>query len=196
MTRLEHPFAPVVGERPRVLVLSTFPSEGSVKGGGYYGHPQNQFWRIMADVWETPWIAQLVDPAIPKERFAQVGEDPVELGWATRYTWLKMHQVALWDVVASCVRDGPSSDAQIRAPVMNDVKSLVNSRVSIGTVLLNGSTAARFFYRWGMDKGLMVDQILTLPSTSPRRAMPYAKKLAAWRRALKPILSSPSPKGL
>lgn len=41
-----HPFAPVVDENCRTLILGSFPSVKSRENGFYYGHPQNRFWQI------------------------------------------------------------------------------------------------------------------------------------------------------
>ena len=45
-----HPFAPVVDENCRTLILGSFPSVKSRENGVYYGHPQNRFWPLMASV--------------------------------------------------------------------------------------------------------------------------------------------------
>ena len=42
-----HPFAPVVDENCRTLILGSFPSVKSRENGFYYGHPQNRFWRML-----------------------------------------------------------------------------------------------------------------------------------------------------
>lgn len=46
-----HPFAPVVDENCRTLILGSFPSVKSRENGFYYGHPQNRFWRMLAAVY-------------------------------------------------------------------------------------------------------------------------------------------------
>lgn len=45
------PFAPVVDENCRTLILGSFPSVKSRENGFYYGHPQNRFWRMLAAVY-------------------------------------------------------------------------------------------------------------------------------------------------
>ena len=45
-----HPFAPVVDENCRTLILGSFPSVKSRENGFYYGHPQNRFWRMLVAV--------------------------------------------------------------------------------------------------------------------------------------------------
>lgn len=46
-----HPFAPVVDENCRTLILGSFPSVKSRENGFYYGHPQNRFWQMLAAVY-------------------------------------------------------------------------------------------------------------------------------------------------
>lgn len=43
-------FPPLIGENPRILILGTMPGTQSLKEGQYYAHPQNQFWRLMGEV--------------------------------------------------------------------------------------------------------------------------------------------------
>ena len=59
-----HPLAPVFDERSRVLILGTMPSPKSRETGFYYGHPQNRFWRVMAELLDEPF------PASREERLA------------------------------------------------------------------------------------------------------------------------------
>jgi len=38
---------PLISSRTRLLILGSFPSVASLAARQYYGHPQNQFWRIL-----------------------------------------------------------------------------------------------------------------------------------------------------
>ena len=49
---LTHHFEPVFDEYSRVLILGTFPSVKSREQNFYYGHPQNRFWKVLADLTE------------------------------------------------------------------------------------------------------------------------------------------------
>ena len=68
----------------------------------------------------------------------------------------------------------------IRAEVPNDIAALAG-RMRIGTVLLNGGTAAALYRRHiALDA-----RAVRLPSTSPAYTLPYERKKAAWREALR-----------
>ncbi len=75
-----HPFAPVVDENCRTLILGSFPSVKSRENGFYYGHPQNRFWRMLAAVY---------------------AEDAPE-SIAEKTSLLLRYRLALWDVIANC----------------------------------------------------------------------------------------------
>lgn len=158
MTRLKG-LPPIIDERARVLILGSFPSEASLAARQYYAHRQNQFWRILAAVLGVP---------LP------------EMDYAARQAAVRAAGVAIWDVYASCEREG-SLDAAIRTAVANDFARLKKSAPRLSRVCFNGRTAARFapqLEALGLDT-------LVLPSTSPANAgWSFARKLAAWREGL------------
>ena len=51
---LKHTLPPVYDVHSRVLMLGSFPSPTSRAPGFYYGHPQNRFWRVLAEVLGEP----------------------------------------------------------------------------------------------------------------------------------------------
>ena len=50
MALVEHTLPPIYDEHSRVLILGTMPSPKSREVGFYYGHPQNRFWKVLADL--------------------------------------------------------------------------------------------------------------------------------------------------
>ncbi len=56
---LTHTFDPVFDSHSRILVLGTFPSVKSRENHFYYGHPQNRFWRLMAELTAEPLPADI-----------------------------------------------------------------------------------------------------------------------------------------
>lgn len=154
-------FPPIVGRRPKVLVLGSMPGVESLRRRQYYAHPQNQFWRLVGGA---------------------LGEELEGLGYSRRLAALKRRGIALWDTIAECARPG-SLDARIRRVRPNNVAGLVR-RLGVRAVLLNGGKARQMFYRHaaaGLPAGVFV---AVLPSSSPAAAsIPYARKARLWRRA-------------
>ena len=81
-----HPLDPIFDEHSKVLVLGTMPSPKSREAGFYYGHPQNRFWRVMAQLFDEP-LARSND---------------------ARRSQMLAHGIALWDVLAQCEIVGAS----------------------------------------------------------------------------------------
>ena len=152
-------FPPVVGRKPRVLVLGSLPGEESLRQGRYYGHPRNLFWELAG---------------------AALGEDLRGLAYSRRLARLKARGIALWDVVAEARREG-SLDASIRGESPNAVPELVTA-LGVGAVFFNGRTADACFRRHFDSLPEGVASIL-LPSSSPAHAsLRWPEKAAAWRR--------------
>ena len=146
-------------ENARVLVLGSMPGAESLRQQQYYAFRHNAFWRIMGEVY---------------------GFSP-ELPYLERLAELRRHGVALWDVLAECVRPG-SLDSDIRAARPNDIPGLVKKLPRLEKIICNGG-AARNYLRRFFPK-LEAQQ---LPSTSPAAArFTYAEKLFRWRAALVP----------
>ena len=135
-----HPLAPVFDAHSRVLILGTMPSPKSRETGFYYGHPQNRFWRVMAELLDEPF------PASREERLALA---------------LRRH-FALWDVLASCVIRG-ADDGSIREPEANDL-SAVLSAAPIEAIFTTGTKAAALYRKLCLPKTGM--EAIALPSTS------------------------------
>jgi len=150
-------FAPVVGRRPRVLILGSLPGEASLKLGQYYGHPQNRFWELLGGA---------------------LAEDLRSLPYAKRLTRLKARGVALWDVIATARRTG-SLDSAIRGEKHNPVLDLI-ARTRIRAVFLNGRKAAGSFHA-AAGGGALSASVFVLPSSSPANAsIPFARKRRLW----------------
>jgi hypoxanthine-DNA glycosylase len=143
---------PVVSARTVVLVLGSFPGRRRCKAQQYYAHPQNHFWRILqACGRSTPCC-----PAGPQH-------------YAQRCAWLLARGLGLWDVYASCEREG-SLDTSIRNAQVNDFASLLRECPGLAAIAHNGGESfkhARAARRvaWGCQV-----QSVRLPSTSPANA--------------------------
>ena len=153
---LNHTIDPVYDNHSKVLVLGSFPSVKSREQQFFYGHKQNRFWRVMA---------QVLDCVVPES---------VE----QKKTMLLTHHVAVWDVIASCEITG-SSDASIRDVVPNDLSRIL-SHADIQVIYTNGSKAHQLYQKYiypvnGREAHL-------LPSTSPANAGYSLERLVeAWK---------------
>jgi hypoxanthine-DNA glycosylase len=111
------------------------------------------------------------------------------LSYEERLERLIVRRIALWDVCASARRPG-SLDASIRTASVrpNDIASFLQSHRDVGLICLNGKKAGEFFRRLvlpDLKPAASAIRRMGLPSTSAAHAaMPFGKKLEAWREAL------------
>jgi hypoxanthine-DNA glycosylase len=144
-------------------VLGTLPSRKSLAVREYYANPQNAFWRIMGELFDA-------GPDLP---------------YAERVRRLTLCGVAVWDVLASSVREG-SLDAAIRTDTAmgNDFATFLRRYPDIATICFNGKKAAELFGRLAAAPALRQyaeKNRVILPSTSPAHAaMTYAEKCRQW----------------
>jgi hypoxanthine-DNA glycosylase len=153
---------PLLDARTRVVVLGSFPGVASLRSQQYYGHPQNQFWKIMVAL------------------FASDHPEVLTLAYAARVEWLLAQGVGLWDVYASCEREG-SLDSRIQNAQPNDLLSL---RVRCPALVAIGHNGGESFKHAVLTRALGLP-VSRLPSTSPAHASwSLERKLAAWREWL------------
>ncbi len=150
---------PLLRHDSRVVIMGSFPGNASLRAREYYAHPRNQFWPIVSRLLQHPLR---------------------ELSYAERTRYLLDHRIGLWDVYASCLRNG-SLDSAIRSPVPNDLATLRVMAPELRLVIHNGAESARRM-REIEQLGLPA---IRLPSTSPANArVDLETKLALWREAL------------
>jgi len=140
----EHGFEPIFDENSRILILGTLPSVKSTEQGFYYGHPQNRFWRLIAELYGYP--------------------EPKSIAEKTNV--LLSCGVALWDVIKRCDIEG-SSDASIRNAEPNDIMRIL-SAANITAIYANGGKAAELYNKLILP--ITGREIIALPSTSPANA--------------------------
>jgi hypoxanthine-DNA glycosylase len=154
-TRL-HGLAPVVAAHTRLVVLGSFPSAASLAAGEYYAHPRNQFWPILSALWN---------------------QDLRSLPYRRRLAVVRERGLGIWDVHASCCRQG-SLDSAIEDARPNDLAGLLRRAPGVQAFAHNGGESARAM-RITAALGIAVYR---LPSTSPANASwSFERKLAAWR---------------
>lgn len=136
-----HEFDAFFDEDSRVLILGTIPSPKSREQGFYYGHSQNRFWKVLADVLDEEF------PATVEERKA----------------FLKRNYIALWDVLASCEIRG-ASDVSIRNAKPNDMNRILQA-AKIRAIFATGAKAAELYKKLCFP--VCGVEAIRLPSTSP-----------------------------
>lgn len=159
-------FEPIIGQRPRILILGSMPGLASLEAVQYYAHPRNAFWRIMQELFDIDHRAS--------------------------YTWrvsqLSRQPVILWDTLQACYRHG-SLDSNIDADSAraNDFPRLLRRYPEIKAILFNGASSEKYFKKLVLPQ-LCCDhdiELLRMPSTSPANAgMSFEQKLSAWQRLL------------
>ena len=154
---------PLISRQTRLLILGSFPGVASLQAQQYYGHPQNQFWPVLS--------------ALLGDIYASI---PIESGansYQIRSEWLLSKKLGVWDVYASCQREG-SLDSNIRQPVLNDFSMLKTLCPDLQAIAHNGGESFKHA-KHTQNLGLPVFQ---LPSTSPANASwSFERKVAAWR---------------
>lgn len=160
-------FPPLAGPNATRLVLGSMPGVASLRASAYYAHPANAFWRLMGELF---------------------GAGP-DRPYAERVTILEAAGVAVWDVIATCRRQGSlDSEIEPESLVVNDFAGFFAAHPRIRRVYFNGGTAEQCFRRHVARRvdvaGL---QLVRLPSTSPANAsIGYQRKLLAWRALAEP----------
>lgn len=159
-TYVEHTFEPVFDKNSKILILGTFPSVKSREYQFYYGHPQNRFWKVIAQI---------------------TGEDlPVTID--EKKALLLRKQIAIWDVIHSCKIIG-SSDSSIQDVVANDFSEILKN-AKIEKVYANGGKAYELYQKYALQKTGI--EIIKLPSTSPANAGWSMEKLCEeWKAKIK-----------
>ncbi len=166
----KHTIDPVYDEHSRILILGSFPSVKSREQQFFYGHRQNRFWRVMA---------QVLGCAVP-ESVEQKRE------------MLLTHHVAVWDVIASCEIVG-SSDASIRDVVPNDISRIL-SHADIREIYTNGGKAHQLYQKYIFPVNGREARLL--PSTSPANAGYSLERLTeAWRAIREGLAERPDQTG-
>ena len=139
-----HNIPPVFDKNSEILILGSFPSVKSRETKFFYGHKQNRFWKIVAEIFDCT-VPQTVNE---KKRF------------------LIDNHIALWDVIAQCEITG-SSDLSIKNAVANNLDIILNS-ANIKKIFLNGKTAEKYYNKYLFEKTGI--NAVCLPSTSPANA--------------------------
>jgi hypoxanthine-DNA glycosylase len=162
---------PLIDPSTRVLILGSFPGVKSLQTQQYYGHSQNNFWKL---------IFSIIFPVISASSRQEICASSYEI----RSKALLKSGVGCWDVYASCEREG-SLDSAIRNAQLNDLTSLKTRCPALQAIAHNGGES----YSHAKHTQALGLPVYKLPSSSPANASwSFERKLATWQEALMPHL--------
>ena len=143
-----HPFKPIFDQNSKILILGSFPSVVSRKFGFYYANPQNRFWRVLAQILNSP-------PPVSTDE---------------KIKFLLARGIAIYDAAICCEIKG-SSDAKMTAVVPANLEPIF-SGACIAQVLANGGKAHEICEKYLKTQILNATgrEPIKLPSTSPANA--------------------------
>ena len=124
------------------------PGTKSLEEQQYYAHPQNRFWKVMGTICNEPKLH--------------------EYSYELKLKTLLKNNIALWDTIKSCKREG-SLDSDIQDETPNNIKSLLKKYPNIKTICLNGNKSYSAFKKYFPDL-LEKYNCHKIPSTSPANA--------------------------
>ncbi|KAL7712251.1 hypothetical protein QTN25_010087 [Entamoeba marina] len=154
-------FPAVIPQNAEILILGSMPGKKSLTLRQYYGHPQNAFWYVIAD------LAGLETPPTT---------------YSKRIDLLHELKIALWDVCHMCDRK-TSLDSDIENVKANNIEELLSNNPSIKAVLFNGGPVQSLYKKYcKMVNGV---SYVLMPSTSPTYAkMKRKEKVEKWKEVM------------
>ena len=148
-------FTPSIDNNSKILILGSMPGVKSLEEQQYYAHPQNRFWKVMGVVCNEPKLH--------------------ELNYDFKLKTLLNNNIALWDTIKTCKRDG-SLDSDIQNETPNDIRKLLKTYPNIKTICLNGNKSYSAFKKY-FPELFEKYSCHKMPSTSPANARYSLDKL-------------------
>ena len=115
-------FPAIIDENTEILILGSLPGDVSIRKHQYYGHPGNDFWRLVGH---------------------SIGENLQDMDYKSRLETLKCHKIGLWDVFKAGNRIG-SEDANIRDEEINQFSKLKEIAPKIRLICFNGKKSGKY----------------------------------------------------
>jgi len=153
-------FPPIVDQNSKVLLLGTMPGDRSLSLQQYYGHAGNHFWKLI---------------------YTLFGETTA-VDYEARKSFLLDHEIALWDVLASCTCAG-SLDSNIKNEVVNDFKAFYEEHPKIKHIFFDSKKAEEFYLKHVKKSDDKTYHLLPSPSRA-NASKTFEQKLAAWKELL------------
>jgi len=163
-------FPPIANKSAEILILGSMPSETSLLKHQYYGHPGNAFWPIMLSLFEH-------------------STSVTKLSYQQRKQLLLQNNIAVWDVLQSCFRQG-SLDSAIKMDSikLNNFLYFFSTYTNIKRVCFNGAKSETVYNKYVLPKlenKFNHIEYIRLPSTSPAyAAMNRQQKMTIWANSV------------
>lgn len=152
-------FPAIIDENTEILILGSLPGDVSIKKYQYYGHPGNDFWRLLGSI---------------------IGDDLQGMNYQNRLETLKRNKIGLWDVFKAGNREG-SEDSKIKNEEINQFSRLNELAPSLKLVLFNGRKSGEYEQ---LLKS-MGYETKVLPSSSGANRRFLKKRKSEWKAAFK-----------
>lgn len=151
-------FKPVVFSNSKIILLGTMPSEKSIEKQEYYANPNNKFWSLLFDIFNS---------------------EPIK-NYTARLKFIKQHHLALWDVLAFCERFG-SLDSSIKNEEANNFDAFFMEYPNIECIIFTSKNAYNLYNK---HIGHFYNKAhIILPSSSGAyAAISYQVKLTQWTK--------------
>ncbi|MCD7839900.1 MAG: DNA-deoxyinosine glycosylase, partial [Erysipelotrichaceae bacterium] len=122
-----HNIEPIYNEDSKILILGSFPSVKSREAQFFYHHPQNRFWKVLAQIYQHDELTTIED----------------------KKTFLLENHTAVWDVIESCDIKG-SSDSSIENVKVNDINRILEV-ADIQAIYTNGKKSHQMYQKYLLD---------------------------------------------
>ncbi|AKB53304.1 DNA-deoxyinosine glycosylase [Methanosarcina sp. A14] len=152
-------FPPVIDVNTEILILGSLPSDVSIRKHQYYGHPGNDFWRLLGSI---------------------IREDLQNMNYQNRLETLKRNKIGLWDVFKAGKREG-SEDTKIKDEEINQFSMLKDMTPNLKLVLFNGKKSGEY----EPILRVMGYETKVLPSSSGANRRSLQSRKSKWEAAFK-----------
>ncbi|AKB42608.1 MULTISPECIES: DNA-deoxyinosine glycosylase [Methanosarcina] len=152
-------FPAIVDENTEILILGSLPGDISIRKHQYYGHPGNDFWRLLGSI---------------------IGEDLQSMDYQNRLETLKHNKIGLWDVFKAGKRQG-SEDTKIKDEEINQFSMLKDMAPNLKLVLFNGKKSGEY----EPILKVMGYETKVLPSSSGANRRSLQSRKSEWDAAFK-----------
>lgn len=139
--KVTHTLKPIYFSDSRILILGSMPSLKSREEGFYYAHPKNRFWWVISQIYNEPTPITIED----------------------KITFLKKHNIALFDVIKVCEIKS-SSDSSIKNVIPNNLLPIIK-KSKITKIYTTGKKAYNLYNKYCLAQTNI--PATYLPSTSP-----------------------------